>query len=92
VLEEFHRSGRHGAARVLDHELRHSRRDRVLDDEPGRTRVDRAIRELVSVEARPAHAEEKRARRHGSRVVREIRDLDGGIPDDLARGQRFCDA
>jgi hypothetical protein len=64
----------------------------MLDDERSGARIDRAIRELVSVEPRPAHAEEERARSDGSRVVREIRDLDGGVPDNLARGQRFCDA
>jgi hypothetical protein len=44
VLEELHRSGRHCAARVLDHELRHSGSDRVLDHERTGARVDRAIR------------------------------------------------
>ena len=92
MLEELDRGDRHRAPRVLDDDLRHTRGHGPFDDEPGRTGVDRAIRELVAVETRAAHAEEERARSHGSRVVREIRDLDGGVPDDLARGQRFCDA
>ncbi len=92
MLEELDRCGCHRAPRVRDDDLRHTRGHGPLDDEPGGAGVDRTVRELVAVEARPAHAEEERARSYSARVVREIRDLDGGVPDDLARGQRFCDA
>jgi hypothetical protein len=64
----------------------------MLDDERSGPRVDCPVGQLVTVKARTAHAEEERARRDGAGVVGEIRDLDGGVPDDLARGQGFCDA
>jgi hypothetical protein len=46
----------------------------------------------VPVEPLAAHAEEERAGLDCARVVREIRYLDAGAPDNLARGKGFCDA
>ena len=93
MLEELDRGDRHRAPRVRDDDLRHTRGRRAARRRarPRRRRSRRSASSWPSKRA-PAHAEEERARSHGSRVVREIRDLDGGVPDDLARGERFCDA
>jgi hypothetical protein len=79
----------HRQPRVGDHELRHARRDGMLDDERRGACVDRPPGQLVPVEALASHAEEERPRPHRARVVREIRYLDAEIPDNLARGEGF---
>ena len=92
AAEELEGRGRHRAPGILDDELRHLRGDWMLDDQGGGARVDRPIGELVAVEALSAHAEEERALGDRAGVVGEIRDLDSRFPDELARGQAFCDA
>ena len=64
----------------------------MLDDERRGTRLDGPPRELVPVEPTAAHAEEERPLFDGTGVVREIRYLDAEVPDNLARGEGFCDA
>src|SRR2546425_11973110 len=64
----------------------------MLHHEPDRSGLDRALGELVPVEARARDAEEERPRPDGAGVVGEILDLDLSIPHDLARREDLCDA
>ena len=86
--EELVGRHRHRRAHVLDDELRHGDVDRPLDDERDGAGRDRVGGEVVAVDAAPADAEEQRARRHPTRVVGEVADLDRSAPDHVARRER----
>ena len=86
--EELVGRDRHRRADVLDDELWHGDVDRSRDDERHGASTDGFGGQVVTVRPAAADAEEERARRHATRVVCEVADLDRSAPDHVLRRHR----
>ena len=85
LVEEVVGGDRHRRASVVDEQLRNVDLERLLHDESRGPGGHCSARELVSVDARAGHAEERRPRRDAIGAVGEIRDLDGLAALGMAR-------
>ena len=81
--EELARRDSHRRPHVGDHGLRYARRDRMLDDQRRSACLHCLIGKVVPVDGRTRNAEEQRAGLHRTRVIGEVRNLDGRFADDL---------
>ena len=88
VVEELDRRPGHRLPHAGNDDLRDVDREPAFDDQGRSASADRGGSVVVPVDASAGNAEEERAVGHGTRVVRELADLDGSAPNDLGRAER----
>ena len=88
VVEELDRRAWHRHAGALDDELGNIQVEPPFDHERHRSARDRLRCEIVAVGPGAGDAKEQGVARHLPRVVRQLADLEGDVPNDVGRSER----